>query len=252
MREVKKTIDELRPIDDTFIRKLGENRGFCEELLQIVLSKPDLKVLENTIQKNIHNVDTRSVTVDILCRDADGSQISVEVQKADDDNHLKRVRYNGSCVQILSLKKGARFEALPDVYMIYITETDIFKKGKTIYHFDHVLRETEEVIDNGYHEVYVNAEINDGTDLAEYMELFKSPDVVDNKKFPNICNVVRYFKNGKGRNEMCTVVEEYAKEYAKEKALETAKSLLEDGISDEIIHKATGLSFEEIANLKIE
>lgn len=148
--------------------------------------------------------------------------------------------------------------------MIYITETDIFKKGKTIYHFDHVLRETGELIDNGYHEIYVNAEINDGTELAEYMILFKSPDVMDNPKYPNLCDAVRYYKKGKGCDIMCTVVEEYAKEYAKEyaeeyakekakeKALETAKSLIKNGVSDEIIHESTGLTFEEIASLHNE
>lgn len=193
-------------------------------------------------------MDTRSVTVDLLCKAENSTRFSVEVQKADNDNHLKRVRYNGSCVQILSLEKGTYFEKLPDVYMIYITETDIFKRGKTIYHFDHMLRETGEVIENGYHEIYVNAEINDGTELAEYMEIFKSSDVMDNKKFPNICNTVRYYKEGKGRSKMCTVVEEYAKE----KTLETARSLIESQVSDDIIHKATGFSLEEIEELRNE
>lgn len=252
MGKIENTIQKLRPIDDSFIRKLGEDKGFCEELLQVVLEIPELRVLENMVQKDIHNVDTRSVTVDLLCTAENSTRFSVEVQKADNDNHLKRVRYNGSCVQILSLDKGKRFEKLPDVYMIYITETDIFKRGKTIYHFEHTLRETGEVVENGYHEIYVNAEINDGTELAEYMEIFKSSDVMDNKKFPNICNTVRYYKEGKGRSKMCTVVEEYAKEYAKEKTLETAKSLMESQVSDDIIHRATGLSFEEIDKLRNE
>lgn len=256
MGKIENTIQKLRPIDDSFIRKLGEDKGFCEELLQVVLEIPELRVLENMVQKDIHNVDTRSVTVDLLCTAENSTRFSVEVQKADNDNHLKRVRYNGSCVQILSLDKGKRFEKLPDVYMIYITETDIFKRGKTIYHFEHTLRETGEVIENGYHEIYVNAEINDGTELAEYMEIFKSSDVMDNKKFPNICNTVRYYKEGKGRSKMCTVVEEYAKEYAeeyaKEKTLETARSLIESQVSDDIIHRATGLSFEEIDKLRNE
>ena len=65
-------------------------------------------VNSNVIQKDIHNVDTRSVTVDILCRDDQHGYFSVEVQKADDDDHQKRVRYNRACVQILSLAKGTR------------------------------------------------------------------------------------------------------------------------------------------------
>ena len=263
MRNPQKTVDELRPIDDTFIRKLGEHRAFCEEMLQTVMQSPDLKVISCTVQKNIHNIDTRSVTVDILCKDVKHDYFSVEVQKADDDDHQKRVRYNGACVQILSSKKGTKFTTLPDVYMIYITEKDIFKRGKTIYHFDRIIRETGEAVDNGYHEIYVNAEIHDGTVLAEYMEIFSSPDVHTNIKFPNICNTVSYYKEGKGRETMCTVVEEYAKEYAedyakeciadyaKKKAIETAKLLLEDYVNDDTIVKATGLSLDELSELKM-
>lgn len=127
MITVKATVDELRPIDDTFMKKLAEDRLFCEELLQVVLDNSYLRVVSNKPQKDIHNADTRSVTVDILCEDETGTQFSVEVQKADDDDHQKRVRYNGSCVQILSLKKGEPFKNLPDVYMIYISEKDFFK-----------------------------------------------------------------------------------------------------------------------------
>ncbi|MDE5777550.1 MAG: hypothetical protein K2I10_03450 [Lachnospiraceae bacterium] len=200
MKNPQKTVDELRPIDDTFIRKLGEHRAFCEEMLRTVMENPCLEVISNTVQKNIYNIDTRSVAVDILCTDTK-DHFSVEVQKADDDDHQKRVRYNGACVQILSSEKGTKFAALPDVYMIYITEKDIFKRGKTIYHFDRVIRETGDTVDNGYHEIYVNAEVDDGTDIAEYMEIFSSPDVHMNTKFPNICNTVSYYKKGKGRGK---------------------------------------------------
>ncbi len=252
MRKPQKTVDELRPIDDTFIRKLGENRAFCEEMLRTVMSNPDLTVISNTVQKDIHNVDTRSVTVDILCKDNRHGYFSVEVQKADDDDHQKRVRYNGACVQILSLAKGTKFRELPDLYMIYITEKDIFKRGKTVYHFDRIIRETGEAVDNGYHEIYVNAEVHDGTDIAEYMEIFSSSDVHRNLKFPSICEVVRYYKNGKGRETMCRVVEEYAKECIKEKAMETAKLLLSRDIAEDVIQEATGLSLEELSELKMD
>lgn len=116
MKNPQKTVDELRPIDDTFIRKLGEHRAFCEEMLRTVMQNPYLEVISNTVHKNIHNIDTRSVTVDILCTDTK-AYFSVEVQKADDDDHQKRVRYNGACVQILSSKKRTKFCALPDIYI---------------------------------------------------------------------------------------------------------------------------------------
>lgn len=250
MRSIQKTVDELRPIDDTFMRKRAEDRVFCEELLRVVMDKQDIYVVSNIPQKDIHNVDTRSVTVDILCEDGDGARFSVEVQKADDDDHQKRVRYNGSCVQILSLEKGTKFAELPDVYMIYITEKDIMGRGKTIYHIQRMIQETGEVIDNGYYEIYVNAEIDDGTTLSDYMKLLKSSKVEDNPRFPGTCNAVKYYKEGKGRSRMCKVVEEYAREYAEEAAKQTALSLIRDGVSDAIIHSATKLPLGVIEELR--
>lgn len=110
------------------------------------------------------------------------------------------------------------------------------------------------MIDNGYYEIYVNAEIDDGTTIAEYMQILKSSKVQDNAKFPNICNAVKYYKEGRGQDGMCEVVERYAREYAEEKviekAIETAQTLIQNGVSDNIIQEATKLSLEKIAELR--
>ena len=252
MKSIKKTVEELRPIDDTFMQKLAEDKAFCEEMLQVVMEKPSLRVITNIPQRNLHNIDTRSVTVDVLCEDEDGSQFSVEVQRADDDNHQKRVRYNSACVHVRMLEKGTKFQDLPDVYMIYITEKDFLKKGKAIYHVHRIIRETNEIIENGYHEIYVNAEIDDGTTLAEYMKILKSTNIENDERFPHICNAVKYFKVGKGKSDVCRVVDEYAEEKSREMAKEIAKALICDGVSDLIIHNATKLPMETIANLRRE
>lgn len=45
---------------------------------------------------------------------------------------------------------------------------------------------------------------------------------------------------------MCTVVEEYAKE----KSLETARLLIAKNVDEDIILEATGITLEELAQLK--
>lgn len=209
------TVDKLRPIDDTFMQKLGKDMNFCQELIRIVLGNPHIEVVENITQDALHNIDTRSVTIDLKCQDEKGTIFGVEVQKENDDDHQKRVRYNSSCLQVQSLQKGDKFRDLPDVCMIFISERDFLRRGNVIYHIDRVLRETGEVIDNGYQEIYVNAEIDDGSDLAEYMKIFKSNVVCNSTKFPIICDLTDYYKNGKGRDTMCQAVEEYARECGK-------------------------------------
>ena len=73
---------------------------------------------------------------------------------------------------------------MPNVIGIFISKFDMFKKGKTIYHVDRTVRETGDVVDNGLQEIYVNTKIDDGSDLAELMKIYKERSVFDYQKFP--------------------------------------------------------------------
>lgn len=66
-----------------------------------------------------------------------------------------------------------------------------------MYHVDHILRETAEVANNGFYEIYVNTQIDDGSDIAELMKIFKSTEVLENSKFPRICFGIKNLKIGK-------------------------------------------------------
>ena len=66
--------------------------------------------------------------LDSLCETADGREFNVEVQKANDDDHVRRVRYNTSCITANITDPGVKFEKVPDVIGIYISKFDMFKK----------------------------------------------------------------------------------------------------------------------------
>lgn len=87
--------------------------------------------------------------------------------------------------------------------------------------------------------------------------LFLEKDGFENPRFPRLSDKIQYFKNTeKGRGEMCTLVEDYAKEYAEEYAKETlketARKLLQKGISITDVIESTGLSEEDILAIKEE
>ena len=218
--KARKTAEQLNVIDDILFRKMAEDKGFCEEVLSTILEK-EIKVLEVTEQKDIMNLQGRSVILDALCRDKNGKRYNIEVQKPDNDDHQRRVRYNASCITTNFTKEGERFLKIPDVIIVFISRFDPFKKGKTMYHVDRVLRETGEVVENGFSEIYVNAAVKDGSDVSELMEVFTQKDRYDFKKFPLISARKKQFKvPEKGEAGMCTIVEEFAKEYAIEYAKE--------------------------------
>lgn len=246
----KNVIDNLRPTDDTFMQKLTEHFDFCEELLQTVLQIPDLHLVKVTPQCSLHNIDSRSVTVDALCEDNIGRLFSIEIQKSNTDDHQKRVRYNGACVQTIKFDKGTLFKQLFNLHMIYISDFDIFNKGKTVYHVIRVIKETNDTVDNGYHEIYANTKIHDGTDIAELMQILKSSEIPNNAKFPRICKIIQYYKEGRGRQKMCEVVEKYAKEYADEYMVNEKRKyairMIQSVLTDEQISLFLDISFNEI------
>ena len=113
------------------------------------------------------------------------------------------------------------------------------------------MRETESVIRDGYSAVFVNTEVDDGTDIADLMRCMIQ-DKVQSPKFPAFSRRMEYVKDVKGGlGAVCKVMEEYAIEYAKgerEKALEQGrKQGRREGISHAVqkLMKAQGLTKEE-------
>lgn len=245
---IREKVRLLRPIDDVLFQKLAEDKDFCEELLQIVLENPSLKIVDVIQQKSIKNLQGRSVILDALCTDESDKFFNIEVQKNDDDNHFKRVRYNASCITANIVDAGECFEKVPDICVVFISMFDVFAKGRTIYHTRHMAEETGDVVEDGFSAVFVNTAIDDGSDIAEYMKCYMQSEV-DNKKFPQMTKRMRYFKESEeGGKSMSNVVQEYAKEYAQEcldKISKLSKALHADGRMEELYQALNDEEYKE-------
>ena len=248
-------VQRLRPIDDVLFEVLADDKAFCQEMLQTILEDKQLQVTDVIVQSSQRNIYGRSVRLDALCILGNGEKCNIEVQRADRDDHFKRVRYNASVITSRCTKPGAGYEKIPTVIVVYISEHDFLKGGRTIYHLEQVVRETGSVIRDGYSAVFVNTEVDDGTDIAELMRCMIQ-DKVQSPKFPAFSRRMEYVKDVKGGlGAVCKVMEEYAIEYAKgerEKALEQGrkqgrKQGRREGISHAVqkLMKAQGLTKEE-------
>lgn len=256
LKQKKEHIQELRPIDDVFFEVLVRKESVCNELLQTILEDHKLVVLEVIPQNSIRNLQGRSVRLDCLCRLGDGRFCNVEVQRADDDDHLRRARYNAACITANVTNPGEKFRNVPDVIVVYISEHDFLKLGKPIYHVCNAIRETGDIIDDGLSEIFVNTEIDDGSDIAALMRCFQEKEP-SNPRFPAIKQEVFEIKHTEGGiSTMCEVMEKYAKEYAMEAAIKSAVTTCKDcGNTVEkaisIIVKRFGFS-HEVAAQKVE
>ena len=214
--EKKEIAGRYNLIDDTLFQKVVEDSAVCEELIQIILGNKNIKLVKSQPQVSLRNSGAHSVVLDLLCEDETGCLFNVEVQKSDDDDHVKRARYNLSNLDTMSTEKGIPYSELPSAYVIFITKFDIFRAGKTVYHIDRVVRETGNGSDNGAHEIYLNASGKDSTVLGELMHFFLH-SVGYHPEFPKLSQRVQYFKESqKGVNNIFEVSESFRQEGRKE------------------------------------
>ena len=209
-------VQKLRPIDNAFFPVLGQDPGVMEEILRVILNDNTLTVEKVIAEYTLPNLPGRGVRLDSFCETGDGHRINVEVQKADDDDHIRRCRYNAAGMTWKEAEKGTRFKDLPDVCVVYITEHDFLHGGRTVYHVDKILRENGSLIDDGSSVIYVNTAVNDGSAISDLIRCFLQKTVND-PRFPRLSERVHQYKNTeKGAAEMCEELERYIDEITAE------------------------------------
>lgn len=78
--------------------------------------------------------------------------------------------------------------------MIFITENDVFGKGKPLYCVERRIEETNEPFDDGEHIIYVKGADKDAsTELGKLMHDFFCTDP-DDMNYKELADKVRYFK----------------------------------------------------------
>ena len=89
-QQKQERIRDLRPNDDVFFEVLARNVSVCQEMLRTILEDDSLVVTSVITQSDERNLYGRSVRLDALCTLGNGTKVNVEVQRSDNDNHLKR------------------------------------------------------------------------------------------------------------------------------------------------------------------
>ena len=250
---------QLRLIDDDFFSKCFDNDTACVQLvLQIVLDKPDLNVVDVRTQVFVENLLNRSVRLDVLATDSEGRKFNIEIQRSDKGAGRKRARYNSSMMNVNLLEKGNDFEALPETYVIFITENDVIGLGEAIYEIERCFVKSGKRFGDGSHILYVNGSYRDDSPVGKLMHDFSCTDPSD-MCYNVLADRARFFKESKeGIAVMCKVLDDMRRQSYQEgmaegknkNRKETALNLLKLGtISLDDISFATGLSLDEVKKL---
>lgn len=243
LEKKQEKVRDFPPIDDAFFETLADDIAFCQEILRVILSDKKLVVEDVIVQNSKRNLYGRSVRLDALCTLGNGTKCNIEVQRLNNDNHLKRVRYNAASIAVVDFQKGDKFRELEDLYVVYISEFDVFHEGYTKYHVDGVVRETGKKVKDGLERIFVNTEIKDGTELSELMTCFLEKEV-DNPNFPEFSKRMKFLKYEKGGlDAVCDVMERYeeiaaekaAKEASEKANIKAIKNMIQFSISKSMI-----------------
>ncbi len=234
----------FRLLDDDFLTKCFEgDPKYIQLVLRIVLEMTDLEVIDVRTQVFVENLLNRSVRLDVLATDSTGRKINVEIQRSDKGAGRKRARYNSSMMDANLLRKGEKFDELPETYVVFITEHDVIGKGRPLYHIGRYIFDTNESFDDGSHILYVNGEYRDETPIGKLMHDFSCTDPAD-MYYDVLADRVKFFKESKeGIAIMCKVMEDMRNQAATQAALERARTVVYRMLA------AGKYSLEEIADI---
>ena len=165
----KGIIKNFTLMSDIFMRNVFKKRECLEYVLQVIMEKQDLYVIDQVIQKDYKNLQGRSAVMDCVAKDSTGKQFDVEIQQDNEGASPKRARYHSGLMDMNTLNPEQDFEELPESYVIFITRDDILGYGLPIYHIDRQIKELNEAFQDEAHIIYVNSRKQDDTELGKLM-----------------------------------------------------------------------------------
>ena len=260
----KEKIQHFTIMNDIFMRNVLKETACTEYILQVIMDMKELKVIDQTLQKDYKNLQGRSAILDCVARDSENNHFNVEIQGENDGASPKRARYHSGLLDMNLLNPGEPFDNLPETYVIFITKNDVLGYNLPINHIRRRSNETGEIFEDGQHILYVNSKKQDDTELGRLMHDLHCKEA--DKMYSAILSarVHQLKETEEGVKTMCQELEEIYNEGEQsgflrgeqsgvqkgelKKARETTLVLFEMGMSVKQIAKAVNLSVETIQN----
>ena len=81
LRKVPGNYKELTLMSDMFMWNEFKQKECLEYVLQVIMEKQELQVIDQVIQKDYKNLQGRSAILDCVAKDEEGRQFDVEIQQ---------------------------------------------------------------------------------------------------------------------------------------------------------------------------
>ncbi len=207
----------LRPIDDTFFRTMAKNNiPLAQHIIKVILNRDDISIVKVNTQDDIHIFEKgHSVILDCLGVDNNGVLYDIEVQKYNNDNLEKRVRYYSSLLDSrYALSKGVLFKEIIETYIIILMEEDYFHLGGQVYEVEKQIKGYNFPYIDGSNIIFTTAANKGRKELDNMMQSLVADDYREMKD-DVIKRCVMYYKTTQdGDDKVCEAVHNYAVKYA--------------------------------------
>ena len=204
----KEKIKNYTIMNDIFMRNVFKKKECVEYILQVIMDKKDLQVIDQILQKDYKNLQGRSAILDCVARDETKRQFNVEIQGEDEGASPKRARYHSGLLDMNILNPGEPFDNLPETYIIFITRNDILGYDRAICHINRKVEEENEAFKDEAHIIYVNSKQQEDTELGRLMHDLHCKNAKDMYSIILSNRVYELKETEKGVEEMCRDMEE--------------------------------------------
>jgi hypothetical protein len=251
-------IEGARLIDNRFFEIcFRQNPAYIGTVINTIfkqLGYPQVTIRSVSVQHQLNDLENHEVRLDLYAEDENKNVINVEVQRATNQDLVRRARYYRSMLDTNMLPKGKTYSDLKDTFVIFIMEDDLMGRKEAAYEllpvFRHVFNEGKFVSGDGTHIIFINGRYRARDPIGRLMSDFFATDAhqIHNKL---LSERVKFFKETEeGKREMSGIEQEIeARGILLEKNAVVRKLLL-CGDSIEKIAEVSSLPVEEIIAMK--
>ncbi len=211
---VRKRIQHLQLTSDIFFNTVLTDIDACKEVVDIITGE-DLNIVEVRNQQAILRLFNHSVFIDIWAVTEDDRQIGIEMHPQSNENRVKRNRYSISSMDVDTFKKNRKYDDIPDVFGIYITQGDFLHTKQGVNKVVRSIDATNKQIPNGISEYYVSLSCSGKTpeQTALFQYMVNSDGIEESIYFPNLVKRVRHLKENEGGLKiMCEIIDAIVQE----------------------------------------
>ena len=207
----RRDIVEMNLTSDLLSSVTFEDLLAAQDVLRIMTGMDELIVLRVEPQRSFRNMYGHSSISDVWAEDAAYNQYNLEIQIAENEDHLRRPRFIQSRIDSRCLSTGMEYGELPELYLIFITEKDFLGTNEGSFEIVHRIEGLGCQVDDGVHEIYANLEkpVDDDTKqrLLKYIKDTNNLEI-STEGFENLAKRVNDLKSEEGGlRYMCSVME---------------------------------------------